>query len=70
MAASLNIIIIIVKLIRASRYPDNCPPRKIPLPPVRVRVWVKVRVSFRVVDYWRYYFVNSLPHSVNNVSVR
>ena len=29
------------------RYPDNCPPRKIP-PLVRVGVWVKVRVSFRV----------------------
>ena len=29
------------------RYPDNCPPRKI-APPVRVVVWIKVRVSFRV----------------------
>ena len=29
-------------------YPDNCPQRKIALPPVRVGVWVKVRVSFRV----------------------
>ena len=29
------------------RYTDNCPPRKI-APPVRVGVWIKVRVSFRV----------------------
>ena len=29
------------------RYPDNCSPRKI-APPVRVGVWVKVRVSFSV----------------------
>ena len=29
------------------RYPDNCPPRKIP-PLVRVGVWVTVRVRFRV----------------------
>ena len=30
-----------------TRYPDNCPPRKIAPPQVRVGLWVKVRVSFR-----------------------
>ena len=29
-------------------YPENCPRRK--LPPVRVRVWVRVRVNFWVVE--------------------
>ena len=33
-------------------YLDNCSPRKIALP-VRVGVWVKVRVSFRVGDNQR-----------------
>ena len=28
-------------------YPGDCPQRKLP-PPVRVSVWVRVRVSFRV----------------------
>ena len=29
------------------RYPDNCPRRKLPSPPVRVRVWFRVNVRTR-----------------------
>ena len=46
------------------RYPDNCPPRKIP-PLVRVGVWVKVRVSFRVGGATR-----QSPHEENCPPVR
>ena len=49
--------------ITKNRYPDNCPPEE-NCSPVRVVVWVKVRLSFRVEGNQAITFVGNYPRLV------